>query len=134
MQGIDYTRHYPAQMIVSENSEILDTGIAAINTLSGVIAMRGENRNKRYNELPREDRMISNNITLDKLLSDIDQQIEVLTAIAQDNLILNEQLRLLNESRELLLTQELEISRLAELIDEDSIGEQLSIVDRQVEE
>jgi len=33
-----------------------------------------------------------------------------------------------------LLTQELEISRLAELIDEDSIGEQLSIVDRQVEE
>ena len=134
MQGIEYTRHYPAQMIVSENSEILDTGIAAINTLSGVIAMQGENRNKRYNELPREDRMISNNITLDKLLSDIDQQIEVLTAIAQDNLILNEQLRLLNESRELLLTQELEISRLAELIDEDSIGEQLSIVDRQVEE
>ena len=121
-------------MIVSENSEILDTGIAAINTLSGVIAMQGENRNKRYNELPREDRMISNNITLDKLLSDIDQQIEVLTAIAQDNLILNEQLRLLNESRELLLTQELEISRLAELIDEDSIGEQLSIVERQVEE
>ena len=134
MQGIEYTRHYPAQMIVSENSEILDTGIAAINTLSGVIAMQGENRNKRYNELAREDRMISNNITLDKLLSDIDQQIEVLTAIAQDNLILNEQLRLLNESRELLLTQELEISRLAELIDEDSIGEQLSIVDRQVEE
>ena len=134
MQGIEYTRHYPAQMIVSENSEILDTGVAAINTLSGVIAMQGENRNKRYNELAREDRMISNNITLDKLLSDIDQQIEVLTAIAQDNLILNEQLRLLNESRELLLTQELEISRLAELIDEDSIGEQLSIVDRQVEE
>tara|TARA_Y100001934_G_C12239509_1_gene719594 strand:- start:363 stop:767 length:405 start_codon:yes stop_codon:yes gene_type:complete len=134
MQGIEYTRHYPAQMIVSENSEILDTGIAARNTLSGVIAMQGKNRNKRYNELPREDRMISNNITLDKLLSDIDQQIEVLTAIAQNNLILNEQLRLLNESRELLLTQELEISRLAELIDEDSIGEQLSIVDRQVEE
>tara|TARA_B100000405_G_C16371893_1_gene295826 strand:+ start:280 stop:516 length:237 start_codon:yes stop_codon:yes gene_type:complete len=75
--------------------------------------------------------MISDNITLDKLLSDIDQQIELLMAIAQDNLILNEQLRLLNESREFLITQELEISRMAALIDDDSLGELLSLVERQ---
>ena len=75
--------------------------------------------------------MISDNITLDKLLSDIDQQIELLMAIAQDNLILNEQLRLLNESREFLITQELEISRMAALIDDDALGELLSLVERQ---
>ena len=74
--------------------------------------------------------MISDNITLDKLLSDIDQQIEILTAMAQDNLILNEQLRLLNESRDFLIAQELEISRMAELIDEDRLDEMLSIVEK----
>ena len=78
--------------------------------------------------------MISDNITLDKLLSDIDQQIEILTAMAQDNLILNEQLRLLNESRDFLIAQELEISRMAELIDEDQLGELLSIVERPSDE
>ena len=74
--------------------------------------------------------MISDNITLDKLLSDIDQQIEILTAMAQDNLILNEQLRLLNESRDFLIAQELEISRMTELIDEDQLDEMLSIVEK----
>ena len=74
--------------------------------------------------------MISDNITLDKLLSDIDQQIEILTAMAQDNLILNEQLRLLNESRDFLIAQELEISRMTELIDEDRLDEMLSIVEK----
>tara|TARA_B100002051_G_scaffold270126_1_gene302515 strand:- start:643 stop:1080 length:438 start_codon:yes stop_codon:yes gene_type:complete len=74
--------------------------------------------------------MISDNITLDKLLSDIDQQIEILTAMAQDNLILNEQLRLLNESRDFLIAQDLEISRMAQLIDEDRLDEMLSIVEK----
>ena len=78
--------------------------------------------------------MITQNITLDKLISDIDQQIEVLTAIAKDNLILNEQLRLLNESRELLKAQELEIDRLSELIDEDFFTERLSIIDQHNDE
>ena len=78
--------------------------------------------------------MISDDITLDKLINDIDQQIEVLTAIAKDNLILNEQLRLLNESSDVLRAQELEISRLAELIDERLLDERLSIIDRQTAE
>ena len=78
--------------------------------------------------------MISDDITLDKLINDIDQQIEVLTAIAKDNLILNEQLRLLNESRDVLRAQELEISRLAGLIDDQLLDERLSIIDRQTAE
>ena len=78
--------------------------------------------------------MISDDITLDKLINDIDQQIEVLTAIAKDNLILNEQLRLLNESSDVLRAQELEISRLEELIDDQLLDERLSIIDRQTAE
>ena len=56
------------------------------------------------------------------------------TAIAKDNLILNEQLRLLNESRELLKAQELEIERLSELIEEDFLTERLSIIDQHTDE
>ena len=78
--------------------------------------------------------MISDDITLDKLINDIDQQIEVLTAIAKDNLILNEQLRLLNESSDILRAQELEINRLADLIDDQLLDERLSIIDRQTAE
>ena len=78
--------------------------------------------------------MISDDITLDKLINDIDQQIEVLTAIAKDNLILNEQLRLLNESSDVLRAQELEISRLEELIDDQLLDERLSSIDRQTAE
>lgn len=78
--------------------------------------------------------MISEEITLDKLIDDIDNQIEILTAIAADNAILNEQLRVLNEARELLLSQELEMNRLAELIDPDVDRQQTSIIDRQVDE
>jgi hypothetical protein len=74
--------------------------------------------------------MISDDITLDKLLSDIDQQIEILTAISQENPILVEQLRLLNESRELLLWQELENQRLAELIDPDDLMDHATAIDR----
>lgn len=65
--------------------------------------------------------MISNDIDLDKLLDEIDQQIEILAAIAGDNAILTEQLRLLHESREIIVSQELEIGRLAELIDPDDL-------------
>jgi hypothetical protein len=63
--------------------------------------------------------MISGDIDLDKLLDDIDQQLEILSAIAADNAILNEQLRLLQATREALLDQDLQISRLSELIDPD---------------
>ncbi len=78
--------------------------------------------------------MISQEITLDKLIEDIDSQLEILTAIAADNAILNEQLRLLNETRELLLSQELEMNRLADLIDPDVDHQQASIHDQLVDE
>lgn len=71
--------------------------------------------------------MISDDITLDKLLQDIDTQLEVLSAIAADNPILSEQLRVLNEAREQLLYQDMEINRLFELIDPDDFQEPLTI-------
>ena len=78
--------------------------------------------------------MITDNITFDKLLSDIDLQIEVLNAIAADNPILNEQLRLLLESREMLVLQQMEMHRLEDLIDQDELGDHTAIIDQQVDE
>ena len=78
--------------------------------------------------------MITDNITFDKLLSDIDLQIEVLNAIAADNPILNEQLRLLHESREMLVLQEMEMHRLEDLIDQDELGDHTAIIDQQADE
>ena len=75
--------------------------------------------------------MISQEITLDKLVDDIDQQIEVLSAIANDNAILNEQLRLLYESRELLVNQELEINRLLETIDPDNFVDLSTLMEQE---
>ncbi len=72
--------------------------------------------------------MISGNIALDKLISDIDQQLEILQVIAADSAVLNEQLRLLNESRDLLLSMDLEMHRLTEFIDPDFQGEQLTLM------
>ena len=77
--------------------------------------------------------MISQEITLDKLIDDIDQQIEILTAIANDNAILMEQLRLLHESRELLLNQDLEICRLMEVIDPDDFVDHSTLIDKQAD-
>lgn len=65
--------------------------------------------------------MIGDDIDVDKLLDELDQQIEILAAIAGDNAILTEQLRLLHESREVIVSQGLEIERLAELIDPDEL-------------
>ncbi|MBT7877412.1 MAG: hypothetical protein HN738_04955, partial [Gammaproteobacteria bacterium] len=78
--------------------------------------------------------LITDNITFDKLLSDIDLQIEVLNAIAADNPILNEQLRLLLESREMLLLQEMEMQRLEELVDPDDIIEHTNIIDQHADD
>ena len=78
--------------------------------------------------------MITDNITLDKLLFDIDLQIEVLNAIAADNAILNEQLRLLLESREMLVLQEMEMHRLEDLIDQNDLGDHATTIDQQADE
>lgn len=74
--------------------------------------------------------MLSGDIDLDKLIDDVDQQIEVLSAIAADNAILNEQLRLLHAAREAILSQSLEITRLCELIDPDDEMELTTILER----
>ncbi len=63
---------------------------------------------------------MTGDIDLDKLFEDIEQQLEILSAIAGDNAILNEQLRLLSAAREVLISQELENGRLMELIDPDA--------------
>jgi hypothetical protein len=78
--------------------------------------------------------LITENITLDKLLEDIDLQIEILNAIAADNPILNEQLRLLHESREMLIFQEMEMHRLEELIDPDELDSHDLRIDQQADE
>jgi hypothetical protein len=74
--------------------------------------------------------MISDDIDVDKLLDDIDQQIEILTAIAGDNAILTEQLRLLQESREVIVHQGLDIERLAEMIDPDDLEDYSTISEK----
>ena len=77
--------------------------------------------------------MITDNITFDKLLSDKNLQIEALNAISAENLILNEQLRLLLESREMLIFQQIEIHRLGALIEDDELGDHTSLVDQQTD-
>lgn len=78
--------------------------------------------------------MLSEDITLDKLIDDIDQQIEILLAIAGDNAILVEQLRLLHEAREFLLYQELEKSRLLDLLDPDLLLDHTTMIDQFADE
>ena len=78
--------------------------------------------------------MIGQDITLDKLCEDIDHQIEILNAIAHDSTILTEQLRLMQESRELLRTQDLEIARLTEMIDPDNLGDLSTLMEKQSDE
>ena len=78
--------------------------------------------------------MLSDDITLDKLIEDIDQQIEILLAIAADNPILVEQLRLLHESREFLLYQELEKHRLVDLLNPDDFTDHTTMIDRHADD
>lgn len=74
--------------------------------------------------------MITNDIDVDKLLDDIEQQLEILTAIAGDNAILTEQLRILQEARDVVVNQGLEIERLAELIDPDDMEDYATLSTR----
>ena len=64
--------------------------------------------------------MISEDIALDKLITDIDEQIEVLGAIAGDSSILIEQFRILQECKDSLIDQNLNIQRLGELIQQEN--------------
>jgi|TARA_B100001971_G_scaffold35463_2_gene30527 hypothetical protein len=84
-------------------------------------------------KLKQVNQVISQEITLDKLIEDIDQQIEIISAIANENAILLEQLRLLQESRELLVNQDMEISRLVEVIDPDVFSDHSTLLERNAE-
>ncbi|RPG50671.1 MAG: hypothetical protein CBB61_003135 [Gammaproteobacteria bacterium TMED1] len=73
--------------------------------------------------------MISEDIALDKLIADIDEQIEVVGAIAGDSAILVEQFRILQECRDALVNQNLNIQRLSELIDEEDLPDFTTILE-----
>ena len=73
--------------------------------------------------------MISEDIALDKLIADIDEQIEVVGAIAGDSAILVEQFRILQECRDGLVNQNLDIQRLSELIDEEDLPDFTTILE-----
>tara|TARA_B100000579_G_scaffold244734_1_gene200809 strand:+ start:294 stop:539 length:246 start_codon:yes stop_codon:yes gene_type:complete len=73
--------------------------------------------------------MISEDIYLDKLIADIDEQIEVIGAIAGDSAILVEQFRILQECRDTLVNQSLNIERLSELIDEEKHSDLTTILE-----
>ncbi len=88
------------------------------------------NSNARFIRLRCNHVMLSEDITVDKLISDIDAQIEILSAIANDSAILGEQLRLLNESRDTVLFLQLELERLTELIDPDEMTDHSTLIDQ----
>ena len=73
--------------------------------------------------------MISEDIALDKLIADIDEQIEVVGAIDGDSAILVEQFRILQECRDALVNQNLNIQRLSELIDEENLPDFTTILE-----
>ena len=64
--------------------------------------------------LSQQQSVITEDVSRDKLIADIDQQIQILSVIAQDNPILTEQLRLLHEAREAVLNQQPKKARLAD--------------------
>ena len=64
--------------------------------------------------LSQQQSVITEDVSRDKLIADIDQQIQILSVIAQGNPILTEQLRLLHEAREAVLNQQPKKARLAD--------------------
>ena len=130
-----------------------DTRAEFENALAAIVSGLRDDRSKSYEELTGDSSqrqlhletpypqhlfvgisLITDNITFDKLMSDIDLQIEVLNAIAADNPILNEQLRLLLESREMMFFQEMEMQRLEGLIDQDELMEHTALIDQQTDD
>ncbi len=74
--------------------------------------------------------MLTDNINLDKLLHDIDQQIEIVSGISRDNPLLQEQLRLLHEASGVISNLQQEIFRLEDMIDPDTVLESLTISEK----
>ena len=72
--------------------------------------------------------MISEDITTDQILAEIDEKIELLEAMADRNVILAELLQVMQEAKALIKSQILQIQRLEDLIDFENIPELLSVL------
>ena len=72
--------------------------------------------------------MISEDITSDQILAEIDEKIELLEAMADRNVILAELLLVMQEAKALIKSQILQIQRLEDLIDFENLPELLSVL------
>ena len=72
--------------------------------------------------------MISEDITTDQILAEIDEKIELLEAMADRNVILAELLLVMQEAKALIKSQILQIQRLEDLIDFENLPELLSVL------
>jgi hypothetical protein len=63
----------------------------------------------------------------------MDLKIEVLNAISAQNPILNEKLRLLLESLEMLIFQQIEVHRLGALTEDNELGGHTSTIDQKTD-
>jgi hypothetical protein len=76
--------------------------------------------------------MISEDITTDHILAEMDEKIELLEAMADKNVILAELLHITREAKALIKSQILQIQRLEDLVDFENLPE-LSIILPQTE-
>lgn len=72
--------------------------------------------------------MISEDITTDQILTEIDEKIELLEAMADRNVILAELLQTMQEARALIKSQILQIQRLEELVDFENLPELSTVI------
>ena len=78
--------------------------------------------------------MLSEDITTDQIIADIDQQLELLEMMADKNLILADVKRVFLETRALITSQNLQLQRLEDLIDFESLSEIPTIIDSVIDD
>jgi hypothetical protein len=72
--------------------------------------------------------MISEDITTDQILAEMDEKIELLEAMADKNVILAELLHIIREAKALIKSQILQIQRLEDLVDFENVPELSTIL------
>lgn len=78
--------------------------------------------------------MLSEDITTDQIIADIDQQLDLLEMMADKNLILADIKRVFLETRALITSQNLQLQRLEGLIDFESLSEIPTIIDAVIDD
>ncbi len=78
--------------------------------------------------------MLSEDITTDQIVADIDQQLELLEMMADKNLILADIKRVFLEARALITSQNLQLQRLEDLIDFENLSEIPTIIDSVIDD